>query len=160
MADAQNALKFTRELGHEICVRVTSVGFEAIAAERVGVHRNTVRNWRERGEAGEELFADFARELATAKAAFMERELERVGDARWVLERMDPHLFSAAQKHELTGRDGRPLEHAHKHEHTLSRDQSLEIVSKVLGVGRQLVEGKFKGRALSEGEEDEQEDEP
>lgn len=156
MASAQNdnALKFTRELGHEICVRVELVGFEAVAAEKVGVHRNTVRNWRERGEAGEEPFADFARELAAAKATYAERELANVDDAKWKLERLDRQQFSPPQKHELTGKDGAPVQHQHKVTHSLSRDQSIEIVTKILGVPRELVEGKFGGQLPDETEED------
>ncbi len=150
MTDAQKPgrpTEFTKELGRRICVRVSRVGFEGVAAERAGIHRNTLRNWRERGERGEEPFAEFAAELAAAKAACIENELGRVEDARWKLERMDRALFGASQKVEHTGKDGGAI--AHRHTHTLTRDQSLEIVSKVLGVGRHLVEGKFKGRQLA-----------
>ena len=146
---------FTRELGHKICMRVASLGFEAIAAEGVGVHRDTVANWRKRGEAGDEMFADFARELAAAKASWMEGQLENVDDAKWKLERVDRRQFSAPQKHELTGKDGGSVDVAHKHTHSLTRDQSVEIVSKILGVGRKLVEGKFKAPPAEESEEEE-----
>ena len=135
--------EFTPELGRRICARVAKVGFEAIAAERVGVHRHTLRHWRERGEGGEEPFAEFAAELAAAKAQYATGELAKVEDARWKLERLDRDLFGAAQRHEHTGKDGGAVKHEHKH--TLTRDQSLQIVSKVLGVRRELVEGKFKG---------------
>ena len=152
--------EFTREIGHKICVRVAALGFEAVAAEGVGVHRHTVRHWRERGEKGEAPFVDFARELASAKAAYMERELENVDDAKWKLERLDRQQFSPPQKHELTGKDGAPMQHAHKVTHSLSRDQSLEIVTKILGVPRELVEGKFGGPAaqLAEGAGEEDDD--
>jgi hypothetical protein len=157
MSDVQKLgrpTEFTPGLGRRICVRVAKVGFEAIAAESVGVHRHTLRNWRERGERGEEPFAEFAAELAAAKAQHMRGQLEKVEDPRWKLERMDRQLFGVTQKIQHTGDDGKPIEHAHKHEHTLSREQSLEIVSKVLGVGKQLVEGKFKGRVLGEEADD------
>lgn len=160
MSDVQKLgrpIEFTPGLGRRICVRVAKVGFEVIAAESVGVHRHTLRNWRERGERGEEPFAEFAAELAAAKAQHMRGQLEKVEDPRWKLERMDRQLFGASQKVEHTGDGGKPIEHNHKHAHTLSRDQSLEIVSKVLGVGRQLIEGKFKGRALSEETGDDEE---
>lgn len=153
MSDAQKPgrpVEFTPELGRRICVRIAKTGFEAIAAERCGVHRNTLTNWKRRGEAGEEPFAHFARELAAAKSRCMESLLEKVDDERWKLERMDRAQFGAAHKVEHTGEDGRPIALAHKHEHTLSREQALEIVSKVLGVAKQLVEGKFKGRQLEE----------
>jgi hypothetical protein len=152
--DNDNALKFTPELGRKICDLVRRIGFEKTAAERVRVHRNTLRNWRERGERGEEPFAAFALDLAEAKADFVERQIEALEDPRWTLERLDREQFSATQKHELTGRDGAPVDVAHKHTHSLSRDQSVEIVSKILGVGRELVEGKFKGRQLAEESED------
>lgn len=101
---------YTPELGRDICMHVQHVGFEALAAELVGVHRHTVASWRQRGEAGEEPYVDFARELATAKATWARRELEKVDDPKWKLERADRALFAAAQKHELTGKDGRPIE--------------------------------------------------
>lgn len=140
-----NALKFSRDLGAEICRAIARVGHESLAAEICGVHRHTVRNWRERGDAGEPEFADFARELRTAKALFIESKLPNVKSMEWLLERLDREVFSAPQKHELTGRDGGAMEHAHKVTHSLSREQSVEIVSKILGVPRDMVEGKFKG---------------
>lgn len=139
-------LEFTPELGRRICKRVARIGFEVAAAERAGIHRNTLRNWRERGEKGEEPFAQFAAELAAAKATYIETELANVEDARWKLERLDREQFGAPHRHEHTGKDGGAI--VHKHTHTLTRDQSLEIVSKVLGVRRELVEGKFRGQVL------------
>ncbi len=136
---------FTPVLGREICVRMEHVGFEAVVAESVGVHRETLATWRKRGEAGDEAYADFARELLVAKARWVERQLNAVDDPKWKLERLDRALFSTTQRHEHTGRDGAAIEHGHKRAHSLSREQSLEIVSKVLGVRRELVEGKFRG---------------
>ena len=141
--DNDNALKFTPELGRQICDIVRRIGFEKTAAECVRVHRNTLRNWRERGEKGEEPFATFALDLLQAKAEFAERHIRAVDDPRWTLERFDREQFSATHKHELTGKDGEPVQHAHSHKFTLSRDQSIEIVTKVLGVPRELVERKF-----------------
>lgn len=148
--DNDYALKFTPELGRQVCAIVRRVGFEKTAAELARVHRNTLRNWRERGERGEEPFVEFALDLAQAKAQFIEQRLERVEDDRWVLERLDRDQFSTTQKHELTGKDGGALEHDHKVTHSLSREQSVEIVAKILGVERQLVGGKFKGRQLEQ----------
>ncbi len=144
--------EFTRALGRAICVRVAKVGFESVAAELVGVHRTTLASWRKAGENGEEPFAEFAAELAAAKAKYIRGELAKVEDPRWKLERMDREQFGAAQKVEHTGKGGKPIEHEHRHHHSLSRAQSIEIVSKVLGVRLELVEGKFRGRALTDGE--------
>lgn len=142
--------KFTPELGRDICVRVESIGFEAVAAEKAGVHRHTVRRWRERGEAGEPEFADFARELALAKATYVERELGSVDDPKWKLERLDRELFSAPARHEVTGKNGDAVRV--EHTHSLSREQATEIVSKILGVRRELVAGKFGGRWTGDAE--------
>jgi hypothetical protein len=144
---------FTPELGREICVRVELVGFEAVAAERVGVHRLTIANWRNAGEAGEEPYVDFARELAQAKATFAERELGRVDDPRWKLERFDRRLFGNNQRLEHTGPNGQPIEQ--RHSYTLTREQSVSIVSKVLGVPRELIENKFGGAPEEAGPEGE-----
>lgn len=148
---------FTPELGRELCTRVELVGFEAVAAERVGVHRDTVANWRKAGEAGEEPYVDFARELAEAKAAYVERELGKVDDPKWKLERLDRKQFGSNQRIEHTGEDGKPIEQ--RHSYTLSREQSVSIVSDVLGVERRLVEKKFGNtEGLSEPAEGEQTD--
>lgn len=137
--------KFTPELGRIICTSVELIGFEAVAAEKAGVHRQTVANWRERGQRGEPEFEAFARDLAIAKATWTQSQLAKVEDPRWLLERADREQFSAPHRHEMTGARGGAIEHDHKVSHSLSREQSVEIVSKILGVNRALVEGKFRG---------------
>lgn len=106
--------EFTEKLGRAICVRVEKIGFESTAAELVGIHRHTLRHWRERGEKGEEPFAEFAAELAAAKAKFVRGELEKVKDPTWKLERVDREQFGPAQKVEHTGKDGKPIKHEHE----------------------------------------------
>ncbi len=118
---------YTPKLGRAICVRVSKVGFEAVAAELLGIHRNTLRNWRERGERGEEPFAAFAVELAAAKAQYVRSELEKVKDPTWKLERIDREQFSAPHKVEHTGKDGKPI--AVKHVHAMT-DEELERIAR------------------------------
>jgi hypothetical protein len=42
--------------------------FDWVAAEAAGIHRRTFYRWLERGEAGEEPYAQFAREVQRARA--------------------------------------------------------------------------------------------
>ena len=54
------------------------------------------------------------------------------------------HLgLEAPKRHELTGEDGKPI--AIKGVNSLTREQTLEISSKILGVAKQLIEKKFAG---------------
>lgn len=91
---------YTPALGQKIVQAVAAYGFEFTAAEENGVHRNTLRNWRLRGEAGEEPFAAFATALAQAKAQHVKGRLGEVKDPKWELERLDREQFG--QKSELT----------------------------------------------------------
>lgn len=122
--------KFTPELGHAICRAIERVGHEALAAEICGVHRHTVRHWRDRGDEGEEPFVEFARELAKAKALHIESKLSGVKSMEWLLERLDREIFSAPQKHEVSGRGGKAIEFAPP---VLSKQAARGLIQGILG---------------------------
>ncbi len=146
--------QFTPKLGQRICARVAKVGFEAVAAELVGVHRHTLRHWRERGEKGEEPFAEFAAKLAAAKAQYIRGELAKVEDPRWKLERMDREQFGHAQKLEHTGAGGGAIKTVNANiGRGLSPRMRLQIVEEILGVPRELVDAGQKMGELSMGDE-------
>ena len=100
---------FTPELGARICRMVQSCGFIAVASERCGIHRATVQRWKSRGENGDPEFAEFAQQLADARAQWATEQLQRVDDPRWLLERADREQFRLPTRNELTGADGAPL---------------------------------------------------
>lgn len=85
----------TPELAKAICDTVRRVGFQYVAAERNGIHRNTLINWLGRGEEGEEPYASFADAFAEARSEWVEAQADRaaVADPRWALERADPQQF-------------------------------------------------------------------
>jgi hypothetical protein len=85
--------RYTHEIGHEIARGVETIGFLAVAAESVGVHRQTAYNWQRWGLGGDELYAPFADMLLVARGRWMSRQVARVEDPRWLLERADPSQF-------------------------------------------------------------------
>lgn len=85
--------RFTPEIGREIARNVEQIGYLAVAAESVGVHRQTAYNWQRWGLGGDELYAPFAADLLVARGRWMARQVSRVEDPRWLLERADPSLF-------------------------------------------------------------------
>lgn len=80
-------------IGREICRLVEEIGYLAVAAESIGVHRNTAYNWQRRGLDGDPEFAEFGFELAMARSRWVIGKLKQVEDARWLLERVDPTQF-------------------------------------------------------------------
>lgn len=101
---------YTPELGARIVAAVARLGFISLAAELNGVSRATVHRWTQRGEKGDPEFADFAADVARAKAQFADLQLSRVDDAKWVLERVDKETFAAPRRIEVSGPDGGPIE--------------------------------------------------
>jgi len=87
-------VKWTPEVGQEVCRLVEEIGYLAIAAEMVGVHRQSVYNWQRRGlEGADPELAAFVIQLNKARAKWIHDKLQKVDDARWLLERAEPTLF-------------------------------------------------------------------
>jgi hypothetical protein len=64
------------------------------------------------------------------------------------------HLgLAAPQKHQLSGDPDKPI--AIKGVNSLTREQSIQITSRILGVAKQLVERKFVGSGADEQAKDE-----
>lgn len=108
--------KFSPEIGAEIALAVKEIGYLAIAAEHVGIHRNTAYNWQKAGLAGDPEFAEFAHQLLTARAAWFKTQLGKVRNAEWLLERADPTLF---------GPKAEPPVHVNVNQAPLTREQAL-----------------------------------
>lgn len=96
---------FNEQRGDAIIGAIERVGFNHIAAEINGVHRNTLATWLEKGEGpeAEEPFATFALRFREAKGKWQERKIGEVPDPRWVLERAEPGVFRLKDQVELSG---------------------------------------------------------
>lgn len=84
---------YSPAVGREICRLVEDIGYLAVAAESVGIHRHSAYNWQRRGLDGDPEFAEFAQELAMARSKWVISKLKAVEDPRWLLERLDPTQF-------------------------------------------------------------------
>lgn len=124
--------KFTEEIGRKIVASIRKGRPRWVAAERVGIHRETLDEWIRRGESkraeGEEtpeserLFEDFAQRVRRAAALFVCDELDRIdrefgkskGDwnrMRWKLRQLFPREFADAQVLEHHGPGGGAIKH-------------------------------------------------
>ena len=113
--------KLTPKVQAEIVGLVRAGNFQAHAAAKAGVHRNTVNNWVKQGELEpDSIYGEFLAELRDAEAEFITASLAAIaGDPKghkglmWMLERRFPQYFSARVKNEVSGPDGGPVSVAH-----------------------------------------------
>ncbi len=83
------------------------------AADAAGVGASTLREWRQRGEAGEAPFAAFLATLKKAEGAGIERALRTIREAAeggawqasaWILERRYPAAYGRRSEVAVTAR--------------------------------------------------------
>lgn len=115
MARTGRPTKLTPAVKAEVCDAIRlGVPYEH-AARAAGIADNTLRSWRERGEAGEQPFADFLRDVNRAESEGLVSWLRRIDTEdswqrfAWKAERRFPHLFALRQRLEHTGADGGPI---------------------------------------------------
>lgn len=88
----------------------------AVVAEACGISRRTYFNWMAWGEEGKEPYAEFYRQVKLAKAqarAATEIAIRRLNPLVWLTRgpaRFDEDAWSDAQKVELTGANGGPIQ--------------------------------------------------
>lgn len=88
---------FTPEIGRKVCAAIRAGNYLETAAGAADIHRNTLRNWIQRGEQGEEPFADFLCAVKRAEA-YAEKKLLRLvrqgldgwQSKAWIMERRWP----------------------------------------------------------------------
>lgn len=92
--------KFDTEKGKQICGLLAGGNFLTDAAALVGVDVRTVERWIERGTQGQKIYAEFAQEVAKARAQFVASTIIKIrrqdGDWRahaWILEKLRPRQF-------------------------------------------------------------------
>jgi hypothetical protein len=133
--------RYTPEIGAEIARGVENIGYLAVSAESVGVHRQTAYNWQRWGLGGDELYAPFAAALLVARGRWMARQVARVEDPRWLLERADPSLFgpkaeSAVQVNVVTA--------------PLTREAALARLATLAEDDQEIAQALVKHRELTE----------
>lgn len=135
--------KYTRAIGEQICKLVAAgVSVEA-AAQSQGIGKRTVYDWRERGEAGDALYANFAVDLEKAMGNIEARLTMSVtakakADWRagaWWLERRRPEVYGdqAALDRKLHAEYLRMLDAAKR---TLDPDRYKAFVAAVAAADR------------------------
>ena len=135
--------------------KLIKVGVDVQGACMTEMSRRTYFEWQKLAREGDERYARFFEALEMAGAQRDTRFIMLLTKAAEAGQWQAAMAQLKAHRPDLYG-DRSKVEHAVNgkvaHNHSLSRDQSAEIVSKVLGVDRKLVEGKFKG-ALPAGED-------
>lgn len=124
---------YNEQRGDAIVEAAKRVGFASIAAEINGIHRNTLSAWLERGENGEEPFASFADRFQQARAEWQEKQVGKVNDPTWLLERSDPSVFGRRDKVEHSGNIALELAELEAQ----STDQLKQTIRDVLSEGEQ-----------------------
>ena len=91
----------TPEVERAVCAALRGGNYRETAAQAAGLHRNSLRNWLQRGEQGEEPYASFLCAVEKAEAAGerkLLREIRKGCDGwqarSWILERRWPSRWS------------------------------------------------------------------
>ena len=96
------------------------------ACDLVGIAEPTFYKWLDEK-------VEFSKRIKAARSNKIKRLLKTIDTAgkkqwqaaAWILERTEFKEYGNKSKHEVTGEDGNPIEHKHKHELT---DKDLEAV--------------------------------
>lgn len=129
-------LSITEERTTAICAALAEGLSREDAAEEAGIHRCTLYEWLQRGgeqllrrDAGDVLDEEQERLLKfylAVKAVVRKRKRERLqgiagaetatelARETYLLEQFAPDEFGRRSRHEVTGRDGGPIEHKHQ----------------------------------------------
>ena len=110
-------------------------GSRHAAAALAGISYQTLLNWEDRGEKGEEPFAQFFDRLSRAEADAELDVSEQLlnskltdGPKFW-LERRFPQRFGRQQTVALTGANGGPVQHEHSGRLVLTGEAALAVVA-------------------------------
>lgn len=107
---------------HAEIVRLLSVGCtRETAANAAGITDRTLRNWLAWGEQGKKAYRQFYEDVVASEGkaeAAMVAVIARAGQQdwkamAWLLERRAGNRYRFTQAHELTGKDGGPIETKH-----------------------------------------------
>lgn len=130
-------LTFTPEIGKAIVDIVKEHGFDTWAAESIGIARETVAAWRDKGKAGDPIFVDFFHALMMARAAYIKKTVDEIRGAKdwrakaFVLGHLE-RCFLQATKVEHSGPESTPIQV--QVNHTLTDDQAAAFRKSILGI--------------------------
>jgi len=118
MAKKGRPTKLTPELQEEILRYISADNYFETSCWAVGITPQTGYNWLKRGERESSgIFREFylAVKRAEAKAeilnvAYIKAGTDNWQSRAWILERKFPDRWGKKEKHELTGKDGQPIE--------------------------------------------------
>lgn len=85
--------KYSIEIAEAIIALTETIGYVALASERMGVSRRTAYEWIKLGEAGDERFIEFATGIAAAKSRRASKLIKEVYDPKWLLQKLDRETF-------------------------------------------------------------------
>lgn len=141
MSDERNKggrqTKLTPELQDQILALVRDGNFVSTVAGLVGIHRDTLYGWLERGEAekpsaDDEAFVAFAiayrkaeAEAEVASGIVARQPGEKGKGERWFMERRWPDRYGKRLRTEITGADGGPVKVSVDAEQLLAKIEAL-----------------------------------
>lgn len=87
--------KATPQKLKELVAVVRAIGFKSTTARKCGLNPDTLDNWLDKGEDGEEPFGEWRTEFLSAQAEWEAEQIDRASaqDPRWVLERQNPRVY-------------------------------------------------------------------
>jgi transposase len=109
--------KLTKEIAEVIYIYLENGSTYEIAAQAVGVHRNTLYNWICRGEKEEPEYQDFVQNITKARAKaeikylnIVEKAMEKDWTAaRWKLAHMNPDAWGDKSEQKIEHSQKEPL---------------------------------------------------
>jgi hypothetical protein len=110
--------KLTDEVQERIVAAIRGGNYQDVAARYAGIGERTFYAWMERGEKGEEPYAQFQQAVESAKAVAEVRSVALIQKAAqdgswqaaaWYLERTNAGRWGRKQMVSLTGEDGGPV---------------------------------------------------
>lgn len=127
--------KLTPEITEIVCSYIEKGNSYDTSAQAVGICRQTLYNWMERGEKGEPDFLQFLQSIKKARAKAEMRHVEVIEDA------MDKSWQAAAWWLERRNRDKWGQHSEQKIEHSGSIDSSITFKFEVKGDGTTSTKG-------------------
>lgn len=133
---------FTPELGEEIAKFVAAGNYIEVAAVAAGIARSTFFKWFRQGvrdrRAGKDTeLAVFSDAIKTAEARAEARDVVTIGTAArrqwqaaaWRLERKYPKRWARTERHEVSGRDGGPVDMRAVRDYSALSEDQLEALA-------------------------------
>jgi len=133
---------FTPELGAEVAKLIAAGNYIEVAAVAAGLARTTFYKWLRQGvrelKAGKATeLAEFAHAIKRAEARAEARDVVTIGSAArrqwqaaaWRLERKYPKRWARTERHEVSGRDGGPVDMRAVRDYSALNEEQLKALA-------------------------------